>query len=177
MKLTDLYTSIISKESYDDMDVFFLSYESFEEIPLISRHNRLDQLADILGKSNTLDFLIGLSAFLLNSITTLARVKKLNEDELFIAITFTDFDNPYGSEPIIPNIFIYPNQNKENDFHQSLKNNTPNKKSIELTTIQKHFSKCNLENSFIFYESRFFDPACDEEIVRIFAVPKRSHKI
>lgn len=33
MKLTDIYSKIISEEPYNDMDVFFENYESFEEIP------------------------------------------------------------------------------------------------------------------------------------------------
>ncbi|CAK9889644.1 Imm15 family immunity protein [Pseudomonas fluorescens] len=176
MIMTDLYSSIISKEPYNDLDVFFLGHESFEEIPLISRYSRLDPLAAALGDSNALDFLIGLSVFLINSITTLARSKNINESELFVAITFTDFSTSSENPHIIPNIFIYPNKSKNHQFQKALKNNNPNNKSVELATIQEHFSRCNLKSSFTFYESRFFDDACNEDIIRIFAVPKRSRK-
>lgn len=175
MKLTDLYNSIISKEPYNDMDIFFAHHDSFEEIPLISRCNRANQLSESLGKSNTLDFLIGFSVFLLNTINALARAKNIAENELFIAITFTNLDVPLENNPIIPNIFIYPNQNEGNNFQKSLRCKHPTKISIELKTIQEHFSRCKLENSFIFYESRFFDHACNEDFVRIYAIPKQSH--
>ncbi len=172
MRLTELYNSIISQEPYNDMDVFFAHHDNFEEIPLISRYNRARQLSESLGKSNTLDFLIGLSVFLLNAINVLARAKNITKNELFIAITFTDFDDTSESNLIIPNIFIYPNQNKNNDFQKNLKYEHPTQKSIELTTIQEHFSRCHLKNSFIFYESRFFDYACNENFVRVYAIPK-----
>ncbi|WRH93754.1 Imm15 family immunity protein [Pseudomonas fluorescens] len=42
MKLVELYNKIISKEPYNNMNVFFESYESFEEIPIVSRYSRLD---------------------------------------------------------------------------------------------------------------------------------------
>lgn len=178
MKLTDLYISIISQEPYNDMDIFFPDYESFEEIPLISRYSKANQLTQILGKSNTLDFLIGLSVFLLNSIITLARAKNINEKSLFVAITFTNFDNRHENEPIIPNIFIYPNQSDHRNFKNKLKGKHPTKKtSAEMTTIKEHFSKCNLKNSFTFYESRFFDQSCNEDIIRIYAIPNRPNEI
>ncbi|WP_223547260.1 Imm15 family immunity protein [Pseudomonas sp. A-B-19] len=176
MKLTDLYNSIISQEPYNDLDIFFENHDSFEEIPLISRYSRADLLSELLGKSNTLDFLIGFSVFLLNTINTLARARNIKKDELFIAITFTDFGDACENQCIIPNIFIYPNQNEANDLKMHLKQNHPDKKSIELTTIQEHFSTCNFKDSFIFYESRFFDQACNEDIVRIYAIPKQFHE-
>ncbi|WP_339505627.1 Imm15 family immunity protein [Pseudomonas sp. RL_105y_Pfl2_101] len=177
MKLTDLYKFIISQEPYNDMDVFFESHDSFEEIPLISRYSRADLLSESLGKSNTTDFLIGFSVFLLNAINTIARAKNITEDELFIAISFTDFGDACENRPIIPNIFIYPNQKEDNNFKARLKQNNPNEKSIEFAKIQEHFSRCNLKNSFIFYESRFLDQACNEDIVRIYAIPKQFHEV
>jgi hypothetical protein len=44
MKLTKLFRKIISKEAYNDLGIFFSDVESFEEIPLISRHHRLKTL-------------------------------------------------------------------------------------------------------------------------------------
>lgn len=42
--LTKLFCKIISKEPYNDMNIFFSGFESFEEIPLISRRRRLKLL-------------------------------------------------------------------------------------------------------------------------------------
>jgi hypothetical protein len=47
MKLTKLFRKIISKEPYNDMNIFFSGFESFEEIPLISRRYRLKLLKKI----------------------------------------------------------------------------------------------------------------------------------
>lgn len=47
MKLADLYNKIISKEPYNDIDIFFSDYEGFEEIPLVSRYSRLSFLKKV----------------------------------------------------------------------------------------------------------------------------------
>lgn len=71
MKLTDLYNKVISKEPYNDMDVFFESYESFEEIPLVSRYGRLKHLMDEMSNDGVSDFLTGLALFVLNTLKVL----------------------------------------------------------------------------------------------------------
>lgn len=71
MKLTDLYNKVISKESYNDMRVFFEDYESFEEIPLVSRYSRLKHLMNEMSRNGVSDFLTGLALFVLNTLRLL----------------------------------------------------------------------------------------------------------
>ena len=176
MKLENLYNDIISKEPYNDMDIFFSNHDNFEEVPLISRDSRISRLSELLKQNDTLEFLIGLSVFLLNSIHTISKIKNINKEELFTAITFTSFKSCRANHPIIPNIFIYPNQKKDDNLQKTLMHQQPNKISAELTTIKNHFIKCNLDASFIFYESRFHDHTCNDEFIRIFAIPKQPDK-
>ncbi|WP_347900849.1 Imm15 family immunity protein [Pseudomonas purpurea] len=169
MRLTDLYNKVISQEPYNDMNVFFSDYESFEEIPLISRYRRLDFLKQEMNEDNIPDFLISFSVFLLNSIKVLSTTTEKNKT--FFAITFTNFELLDESGLIIPNIFIYPNSATEN-FLDEIQNKHSKNTSRELEKVKRHFSRCTMETIFNFYESRFHDPACGEDLVRIFAIQK-----
>ncbi len=40
-----------------------------------------------------------------------------------------------------------------------------------MDTVRGIFRRCGLEESFSFFESRFHDEACNEEFVRIYALP------
>lgn len=171
MKLTDFYKKIISKEPYNDMGVFFSNYESFEEIPLISRYGRLKTLKSSMGDDNVSDFLVGLSFFILNSIKALSST--LENNDIFFAVTFTDFEILEAQGVIIPNIFIYPKPASAG-FLKKVQKNQMNVISREMEKVKIHFSRCDLYDIFNFYESRFYDSACGEDIVRIFAVPKSS---
>lgn len=59
MMLAEIYRKIISKEPYKDMGVFFESYESFEEIPLVSRYKRLDFLKKEMSNDKVSEVLAG----------------------------------------------------------------------------------------------------------------------
>ena len=167
MNFSDLYKQIISKEPYCDLDIFFSEYESFEEIPIVSRLSRLDFLKQDLNQVEISVFLLGLSFFIMNSILSISRTK--NKKRTFIAISFTDFELADNDDFIVPNIFIYPSQ-MSSDFSKKLKSS--NGRSAELETIKKIFDTSGLLSAFNFYESRFYDPACNDEFVRVFAVPK-----
>ncbi|WP_350616354.1 Imm15 family immunity protein [Pseudomonas sp. HY7a-MNA-CIBAN-0227] len=173
MKLTDLYNKIISQEPYNDMSVFFSSYESFEEIPLISRYSRLKLLKNRMSDDSVSDFLVGLSFFLLNSIKALSL--KAADDSIFFAVTFTGFEILEEQGVIIPNIFIYPKPASIN-FLEKIQKNSSNENSQEVKEVKRHFLRCNLDNIFDFYESRFYDSACGEDIVRVFVIPKSFKK-
>ena len=68
MKLVELYNKIISKEPYNNMNVFFESYESFEEIPIVSRYSRLDFLKEEMNNDKVSELLVSTAVFLMNSI-------------------------------------------------------------------------------------------------------------
>jgi len=167
MKLTDIYSKLISKEPYNDMGVFFASYESFEEIPLVSRYRRLDFLKREMSDDRISDILVGLAFFLINSLKALEKT----DDNPFFAVSFTDFEGLEEQGVLVPNIFVYPKLASVG-FLAKVRENSSGLASKELDEVKRHFSSCGIKTAFDFYESRFHDAACDEKIVRIFAVPK-----
>lgn len=169
MKLTDLYSQVISQEPYNDMAVFFSGYESFEEIPLVSRYSRLAFLKTQMSHDQVSDFLTGLAVFLLNSIRALTATGA--DNQYFYAVTYTDFEALEEQGVAIPNIFIYPKPSSIG-FLQKLKSVPGATVSREMDHVRRLFSNCGVETIFDFYESRFYDVACGEDIVRVFAVPK-----
>ncbi|MEX6667567.1 Imm15 family immunity protein [Pseudomonas sp. W2-17] len=168
MNLTDLYRKIISKEPYNDMGVFFLDYETFEELPMTSRYDRLNYLKKEMTDEKATDFLVGLSAFLLNSIGAISCKPK--NAKPFFAITFTDFEALKEFGVLIPNIFIYPHPGSIGFLDKIEKSSSD--ASQEINLVKMHFSHCGIADAFEFYESRFYDSACGEDFVRVFAVQK-----
>jgi hypothetical protein len=170
MKLTKLHRKIINKEPYNDLSIFFSGFESFEEIPLISRHHRLKLLKKSMENERVSDFLIGLAFFLLNSLRALSVTK--TDKEILFALSFTDFDS-FGEQGVLmPNMFVYPAPASA-DFMKKLQSRQANEASQEMSNVKTHFSRCNIEQVFNFYESRFYDSASGEDIIRIYAVPKK----
>ena len=169
MKMTDTYQKIIRYEPYNNMDVLFLEYESFEEIPVVSRYHRLAFLQSEMTASNVSSYLAGLSAYILNSAKVMAENK--GSATIFFAITFTDFCFFEEAGTLIPNIFVYPRA-VEDDFFKRLVSNDSAKKSSEKEAVKACFINCGGEIFFDFFESRFFDEISEEELVRIFVIPK-----
>lgn len=170
MKLTKLHRKIISKEPYNDLSIFFSGFESFEEIPLISRYHRLKLLKKSMENERVSDFLIGLSFFLLNTIRALSRTKK--DEDIFFALSFTDFHFSAEQGILMPNVFVYPPPGSA-DFMTKLQSRRPNEVSQEMNEVKTQFSRCSIEQAFDFYESRFYDSASGDDIIRIYAVPKK----
>lgn len=171
MKLTKLCRKIISKEPYNDMDVFFFDFESFEEIPLISRRHRVKQLQRSIEGDKISEFLIGFSFFLINSIKALSVTK--DNKNTFFAVSFPDFDLFAEEGVLMPHIFIYPAASSTG-FVEKIKAKQKHESSRELNDVKQYFSRCNLETIFDFYESRFYDSASGEDLIRVYAVPKKN---
>lgn len=169
MKLVELYNKIISKEPYNNMNVFFESYESFEEIPIVSRYSRLDFLKEEMNNDKVSELLVSTAIFLMNSIKIMGPTDKPD----FYAITFTDFDGLDVGDVIIPNIFVYPGP-ASNGFVDKIRVKKIKAVSQEMKEVKKIFDMLGFETVFDFHESRFYDSASKDEIVRIFAVPKIS---
>lgn len=169
MKLTKLFRKIISKEPYNDMNIFFSGFESFEEIPLISRRHRLKLLKKNMEDEKVSDLLVGFSFFLLNSIKAMSRTEE--HSQIFFAITFVDFDLFAEEAILMPNIFVYPAPGSS-DFLAKIKARRKDYVSKEMNEVKKYFSRCNIESIFEFFESRFQDSASNEDIIRVYAVPK-----
>lgn len=172
MKFEEIYKKIISKEPYNDMNIFTCRYESFEEVPVVSRYSRLDTFKKELGCDGVRDMLITLSIFIINSALIVSRCK--NIEATLLAITFTSFDRYEQDGFLIPKIFIYPKGYKRG-FLKSLRQRSP-ASSQELQIIRQLFETNRAAEGFEFLESRFHDPACNEELVRIYAIPKEGCK-
>ena len=173
MNLLKLYKKIIKKEPYHDLGELLWHFDNFEEFPTVSRDRRIKKLKKTLGKENVSDFLLGLALFLLNTLHTLARTQR-KEIELS-AITFTQFDGRHGST-LVPRIFVYPGS-ASHTLRQWLMDNQPKEDSSEMTRVKSVFISCGLIDSFAFFESRFFDKACNEELIRIYAIPRRTMNV
>lgn len=167
MNLYKLYKKIMKKETYNDLNFLLGGFDSFEEFPIISRDRRVEKLQVALKQEDVSEFLLGFAFFLLNTVQAMARDshKKLG----LTAITFTKFDDDCGPT-LVPKIFIYPGA-AANDLRQKLIKNRPRTDSPEMTKVKNVFTACSLFESFLFLESRFFDKACDEEVIRIYAIP------
>ncbi|WP_285374270.1 Imm15 family immunity protein [Pseudomonas sp. lyk4-TYG-107] len=167
MKLVDIYTKIINKEPYSDMGVFFEDYENFEEIPLVSRYKRLDFLKKEMSNDKVSEVLVGMAVFVMSLIRIMEKIDK----GTFYAITFTDFDDVDERSVIIPNIFVYP-EGVSSGFLDKVEKKDRKVASREMEEVKNSFRNVGGESMFDFHESRFYDSACDEEIVRVFVVPK-----
>lgn len=170
MKLHGLYAKIIKKEAYNDLRCLAGAFDDFEEFPIISRDSRLKKLQRKLEKKDISDFLLGLAVFVLNTVRALARS---NQRQLELAaITFTRFDASGGST-LVPQLFIYPST-AAGALRQTLIKNQSETDSMEMTKVKQLFTTCGFVESFVFLESRFFDHACNEELVRIYAIPRQT---
>lgn len=156
------------EEPWTDLTVFFDNYESFEEFPLVSRYKNIATLRKEMTTNNVAEFLTNTSFFILNSALLYAEKNNISIGNRFLAITFTDFELSIPEEPPIPNFFIQPNESK-NAFIKKLRARKKHTESNEMP-IKKLFTQCRVEKLFEFYESRFFDDACNEDFIRVFAV-------
>lgn len=168
MKFSDIHKKIVSKEPYNDTQVFVENYESFEEIPIVSRYDRLAPFKKELGHDGVRDLLINLSIFVLNTALTVS--KKQHAANIFLAITFTSLDRYKKDKFLIPKIFIYP-EGHNLGFPETLRHRSA-KSSSELETVKRLFEINRAADGFDFVESRFHDSACNNDIIRIFAIPK-----
>jgi hypothetical protein len=171
MKISDIYKKIISKEPYNDTNVFVANYESFEEIPIVSRYQRLNPFMKELGCDGVRKLLISLSVFALN--TALIVSKSKNTNNIFYAITFTSFDRYKKDKFMIPKIFIYPEAHKLG-FLEKLRQRSA-ASSSEMRIVNSLFEEIGIAVEFDILESRFYDTACNEEFVRVYVIPKGQH--
>ncbi|WP_160325554.1 Imm15 family immunity protein [Pseudomonas putida] len=164
-----LFDKLVEKEPYINLNVFLEEHETFEEIPIISRYKKLEILKANPQQSEAADILLNISFFVLNSAMLYMRTKKAKNEEHFIAITYTDFNFENKTEPPIPNFFVNPNTTKISSL-EKLKKKQKMEVSPEMKLVQERFDACRIRPLFSFYESRFFDPACNEDIIRVYAV-------
>ncbi|MEN5254195.1 Imm15 family immunity protein [Pseudomonas protegens] len=100
------------------MDVFFESYESFEEIPLVSRYGRLKHLMDEMSSDGVSDFLTGLALFVLNTLRVL---EVSTGKDVFFAVTFTDLKG-WSSKVFSYPIFLFTQSQLQSVFWKKYEN-------------------------------------------------------
>lgn len=169
MNLQDTFNEIVKNEPWNEVSVFFDDYELFEEIPLVSRYKKTSILIRKLQITDITDILVNAAFFTLNSAMLYALKKNICTESRFLALSFTDFNLSNPEEPPIPHFFIHARESRAS-FLKRLHSHNVQKNSPEMNTIKEAFKKCHLDSIFSFYESRFFDEACNEDLVRVFAV-------
>ena len=169
MNIQKIFDQLVEKEPYIDLNVFLEKYETFEEFPIISRYKKLEILKHNTQNTEAADILLNVSFFVLNSAMLHMRSKNTKNDERLIAITYTDFDFANKTEPPIPNLLVNPNTTKSSSL-EKLKKKQGKEISPEIKLVQERFDACRITPLFTFYESRFFDSACNEDTIRVYAV-------
>ncbi|MEN5160721.1 Imm15 family immunity protein [Achromobacter spanius] len=177
MKLSEIYLKIIKSEPYNDLSVFTDKYDSYEEYPVISRYKKAEYLKKFVSPDGVFQMLISIANFVLNSAMVYARrnLDKTNGDILF-AIYFCGFNGYKENLFVVPRIFVFPGA-AGLDFLHKLVNSRGVTSSPEMTLIKKNFEEMGIASNFNFYESRFFDEACGEELVHIYAIPVALHPV
>lgn len=169
MNIRKAFDTLVKNEPYIDLDVFLDTYETFEEFPLISRYRKLAKLAPNLKEVEVSSILLSTAFFVLNSALLHMQSKGHDLNGRFLAISYTNFNFSSKTEPPIPNFFVNSNSTMD-DFSNKLKSKQKSDASLEKKLVQEQFESCGLSPLFTFYESRFFDPTCNEEIVRVYAI-------
>lgn len=168
MIFKDIYRELIQKESLDNLSIFIKDYETFEEIPLVSRYKHLDFIYSYIEKKDIQSFLLSLSYFYLINIKCYAK-KHLTPSELsnfFICLTFNNFEDLRDIGYCIPNFFV----TKKLDMFDFL-NICDSKAVIEdYLLLESAFRKTGLINTFNFIKTVSIQEQ-SEDTIRIYAIP------
>ncbi|WP_312400846.1 hypothetical protein [Stenotrophomonas indicatrix] len=108
MKLSTLCSQLLPGEACDDIDGFFLEIDDFEEVPIVSRLRRIDELLARLGPRWTSAYLLSLCNHLLSTVRIAGKVRGGTGPEMFLALSFTDFELHAEEGVLLPSVFYYP---------------------------------------------------------------------
>jgi len=172
MTLSDIFSKLTKNEPYNDLAVFEYSYDNYEEFPIVSRYKKVDDLKATLTDKGAFEILISLACFVLNCAivhTSEKKIEKSNQKTL-LGLSFDGFDDFEDNAFVVPKIFVFPGIEGAR-FLKKLINLATMEESDEMTLIRRSFRDAGVLSNFDFYESRFFDAACGEELVRIYAIP------
>ncbi len=172
MKLSDIFMKLIKDEPYNDLNVFDYSYESYEEFPIVSRYKKVAHLKTTYTAKEAFEILISLACFVLRCATVHTRRNDRGKSDrtTLLGLSFDGFDDFEENSFVVPKIFVFPGTEGVR-FLSTLFGKRGMKASYELDLIKNAFHDAGVLSSFDFYESRFFDDACGEELVRIYAIP------
>lgn len=170
MKLSDVYIKLIQEEPYEDLRVFECDYDSYEEYPIVSRYKKVEYLKNSLSPGGVFGILISLACFVLN-VAIISSKERVPRRDVLLGISFTDFDDYSDNLFVTPRIFVFPGRQGEGFLQKLIEKNNNDIESPEMKMIKSNFAAAGVFLNFNFYESRFFDDACAEEIINIYAIP------
>ena len=164
--ILEIFSKIFKQENLIDFDIFIKNYQTFEEIPLVSRYEHLDIFKKKIKREDLQSFLINTAFFLLNNIEFYAKNKLSSQEynSFFICITFSDLEEASSLGYVIPNLFV----TRKKDLLCFLK--TSKELNLdEFNMLSSAFDQCGLKYSFDFIKTINKDSLCGN-FVRIYAI-------
>lgn len=174
MKLSTLCSQLLPGEACDDIDSFFLEIDDFEEVPLVSRLSRIDDLLERLGPRWTSAYLLSLCMHVLATVRIAGSARDPAGTKMFLALSFTDFELQAEDGVLLPNVFCYPGSEGiafGNRCGEKCGRNT----STEIDAVRSVFEDAGLLAGFRFCESRT-DGHPGYEVVRVYAIPMHGNE-
>ncbi|MEN5287858.1 hypothetical protein ACQ5SB_19195 [Stenotrophomonas geniculata] len=169
MKLSTLCSQLLPGEACDDIDSFFLEIDDFEEVPLVSRLSRIDDLLERLGPRWTSAYLLSLCSHVLSTVRIAGRARSATGPEMFLALSFTEFELHAEEGVLLPNVFYYPGPEGVALGNRRLRE-CGTITSAEIALVRSVFEDAGMLVGFRFCESRT-DGAPGHGVVRVFAIP------
>jgi len=165
--ITEIYKNIFRKEGLVNFDMFIRDYDTFEEIPLISRYRHLAFLNGKIEKKDTQFFLLNAAVFLLNNIDLYAkhRLSPSEYREFFVCLTFSDLDEIDTLGYAIPNFFV----TRKMELLKFLRITDPDS-AKDTDTLRSAFDRCGL-STFTLTRTVSQDQLCGD-LVRIYAIDR-----
>jgi hypothetical protein len=161
-----LFYELVKKENLSNLDQFIVDFQTFEEIPLISRVHHVKHYKKIFSEEEFQLFLINAAVFILNNVIQHAR-KSGCDASFFACLTFS-FDDIEEFGYAIPDFLV----TRKIELFYSLK--TKKETTVENLPpiLSQAFLKTGTERVFQFIESIIEDPCGD--MVGAYAIPRNS---
>lgn len=165
------FYSLIKKENISNLDIFLKDFETFEEIPLVSRLDNIRNLENIFSGEDIQFFLINSSIFIMNNILQHAKKKLDVPDSLnfFTCLTFPDMDEIEDMGYVIPHFLVTRKSGLFDFLHRG------NESALESLhpVLSKAFLDVGAGKSFRFIKIITKDNVYGD-VTRIYAVPIHS---
>ncbi|MFE3971971.1 hypothetical protein [Stenotrophomonas sp. YIM B13575] len=169
MKLSTLCSQLLPGEACDDIESFFLEIDDFEEVPLVSRLSRIQDLLERLGPRWTSAYLLSLCSHVLSTVRIAGRARGWTGPEMFFALSFTDFELHAEEGVLLPSVFYYPGAEGVALGNRLLRE-CGTITSAEIALVRSVFEDAGTLAGFRFCESRTDGPP-GHDVVRVFAIP------
>lgn len=169
MKLSELCSQLLSGEACDDIDSFYLEIDDFEEVELVSRLSRIDGVLERLGPRWTSAYLLSLCSHVLSIVRIAGKVRGGTGSEMFLALSFNDFELHAQEGILLPSVFYYPGP-EGLAFGNRRRHESSRVASAEIDVVRSVFEDAGMLAGFRFCESRTDGPP-GHDVVRVFAIP------